>query len=90
MREITWRQNMMRTDPRVIHTDLCGLLYEMENAICEQEERLRYITAEVVAWRAADDHAEDTTFDANMRTARSIGTVEKARRLRKQNEGLYP
>ena len=52
---------------------------EQVTARCERLKK------ECEAWRAADDCAEDATFDANMRTTRSIGTVEKARRLRTQN-----
>jgi hypothetical protein len=63
-----------------------GVLEEVENAICEQEERLRDMTAEVMAWRTAIDHY----FGPFPMDEKADELLIEARRLRAQNEELYP
>jgi septal ring factor EnvC (AmiA/AmiB activator) len=84
----------MTLDLASIIAGLYGKLEEMENAICEQEERLRDITAEVVAWRASEDMLQkEIGAEPGELTAwrkQHDSAYAMARRLRKVNEELYP
>ena len=71
----------MTTDLKRMIAKSYGVLEEMENAVCEAEERLREMTAEVKAWRVVDDHRDQQNI---------LNLVSHARRLRTLNERLYP
>ena len=76
----------MTLDLKYILSKAFGTLEEMENAICEQEERLRDVTAEVKAWRTAVDHY----FGPYPMDEKADALLLEARRIRSVNEKLYP